>query len=94
MLGESACDQFRELILAGKGIQASSRSGRFLLASKYGDLIGGVDRERFHLSALFPTAYRDDHIHRSGVEVKQGNSARIERSHPAGSLGQVAAGWA
>src|SRR5260370_18950971 len=29
------------------------------------DVVVVVDRERFHVSALFPTVYRDRHIHHS-----------------------------
>jgi hypothetical protein len=39
------------------------------------DVVFVVDCKRFHVSALFPMAYRDDHIHHSGRCDKQGESA-------------------
>jgi hypothetical protein len=63
--------------------QLHSRSGCLLLwttqqPNSTGTLvIVVVDGERFHLSCLFLTAYRDDHIHHSGPENKQGKSRGI-----------------
>src|SRR5260370_1194022 len=58
-----------------------------------GDVVVGVDGERFHVSALFPTAYRDDHIHHSGRGNRQANNAgnRSARWNEAGAplIGEV-----
>src|SRR5215469_12777028 len=47
-------------------LAASGRRGRLC--------IFGVNRKCLHVSALFPTAYGVDDIHRSGLGHKQGNS--------------------
>ena len=69
-----------QFLLAGKGFEGgSNRSGGFLAGRKCAYVVIVVDRERLHLSSLFLTAYRDDHIHHSGPEHKQGDSAGTEQ---------------
>jgi hypothetical protein len=67
-------DHFRKLLFAPEYGQASVL-GDFPGGAN-GDVIFGIDCERLHLSALFPTAYRIDEIHRSGCGHKQGNSEK------------------
>jgi len=65
-----------------------------LAGGVYADVVFCVDGERFHVSALFPTAYRDDHIHHSGRPDKQGNSSGNGKGDGAGGfpLGQLVPG--
>src|ERR1039458_384156 len=75
-LGRPSGGQFRQLLLAGKGLGAGTH-GCFgvVRRGERGDVVVVVDSERFHISSLFLTVYRDAHIHGSVRGDKQVNSA-------------------
>jgi hypothetical protein len=75
--------QFRQFLLTGEGIEGGSgRRGGFFRSGERADVVLGIDRKRPHVSALFPTDYRDDHIHHSGRGNRQAESALITGERP------------
>jgi len=64
------------------------------LGGERADVVVGIDGERLHLSFLFLTGYRDAHIHHSGRESTQVDSAGNRKGEGLAMVagGQIAPG--
>ncbi len=92
--GHAVANSANSLWLAKGSNGVVDAAAASFFADKRADVVVVVDGERLHVDSLFPTAYRDDHIHHSSRERKQvispGNRERPDEA----SDGQMLAGGA